>query len=242
MSNIKIFGDSHSKFFLREQTLARMYGLKHFYDSSTVYVYHGASVKGFKNENSTLNLKDKIIKAIEPEDIVVLCFGQVDIESGINYKRFIKNEIFTDEEFINECVLSYSSLINIIKQRCKKLIIKSINFPVLIEYGKARRVYAKIIQSSIHNPIDKEIIQKKWNREFPKIDIRIKLARRFNSEVEELCNKNSINYFDINNEIAYENGFIKEEFIPIIQDHHLADTIQTRKIHVDMLVNLLGDK
>jgi hypothetical protein len=237
---IKIYGDSHSKFFTREQTLARVFGFKAFYDSCNVNVFHGASVKGFKKTHSTLNLKAKILMDINSDDIIVLAFGQVDVESGFLYKTLVKDSTITYQDFISECLDSYLELINSVMSKCSNLIVKGINYPVVIEKGKAARVYQGVVKEAATSESDLSKLEKSWIKKFPDLAERVYYARYFNEQLKKRLLNSDAQYFDINDEIADAEGVVYPEFIPVALDHHLAETLKTRQVYISKLEKVIN--
>ena len=69
----------------------------------------------------------------------------------------------------------------------------------------------------------------------PNIHERISFSVHFNESLKAFAMKNGITYFDINKDIAYNNGLVREEFIPTSFDHHIVDSIKTRIIHLKSL-------
>ncbi len=108
MTRIAILGDSHTLYFRRELTLARVYHWEHFFQSSDCHVFQSASVKGFGNRSSTLGLAEKVAGTLPQSCVAVLNFGQVDIELGIFYRRFVKGERETPESFIDDCIATFT--------------------------------------------------------------------------------------------------------------------------------------
>ncbi|OGR06873.1 MAG: hypothetical protein A2511_17485 [Deltaproteobacteria bacterium RIFOXYD12_FULL_50_9] len=240
MTKIVVFGDSHTKFFGKEQTLSSLYHLGDFYENSICHIYDGATIKGFGKRKSTLNIREKILGEIMQNDIVVLCFGQVDIELGIYFKKFVKCEDESLDDFLTVLIQSYQLLIDMVKPQAKEVIIKGVNLPVLIEHKKAVRYTHRIISENLS---DKEEIQKtrqKLAKGFPGIHQRISFSKLLNEKLQHLARANGVGYFDINAKISYSNGLVKEEFIPAFFDHHLADTLQVRLIHWECLKNAVS--
>ena len=238
MKKILIFGDSHTYYYNIKNLPSN-----HIITSSSILGYKverigfpGASVRGFRNKaKSTLNLTDTIIESIGSNDIVVLAFGQVDIELGIYYRRFIKNSKETPSKFIEDCIESYKNLIQTAKKKSKYIIIKGINMPVMIDKFRAIEFTKQIITENQEMQFEIEESYKKLQQGLPDIFKRISMAEEFNQSLQKLCIDFNIEYFDINNYICYPNGIVKEEFITSNIDIHLIGSLKTRQIHFTAL-------
>ncbi len=60
----------------------------------------GASLKGLLKEDSTLNYKKYIYENIDKESIIILKFGQVDMEYGYYYTNIIKKISISIDDYI----------------------------------------------------------------------------------------------------------------------------------------------
>ena len=109
----------------------------------------------------------------------------------------------------------------------------------MIARGKAIQVHKKVITHNIKDPVLLEKLEKLWRQKFPHVSERIELVRKFNKRLEAFCSENDLQYFDINQEISHENGILLEQFLPSLPDHHLADSILTRKIHLEALKKII---
>lgn len=240
MLNIKIFGDSHTVYFQKKPILNKRFLSNNIaYINSECYVYKAASVKGFGSRNSTLNVRDQILLKIKDDDLVVLSFGQVDIELGIYYKKIVLNENETYKSFFQACIDSYILLINLIKEKSKNIVIKGLNLPVLLDENQAAKYVSRIITENIINGSQKENATRSLRRNLPNIFERINITNTFNSLLQEMASREQLLYFDINKMIAYPNGIVKEEFLPSSFDHHLADNVKTRMVYFNELENII---
>lgn len=90
MRRVKIHGDSHSVYFKKTgiSHWTTSYPLKE-YDTSC-RSFDGASIKGLGRLRSTLRIRDVVVSEAKEADVLVLCFGQVDIELGFFYVNLVK--------------------------------------------------------------------------------------------------------------------------------------------------------
>lgn len=234
-NKILILGDSHSQYFRGDLTLSIEYGYKDFLDKIICHIFQSASIRGFGKRQSTLNLSKSIVEKVKGNDCLVLCFGQVDIELGFFYKRIIKSENISIEDFVSECILSYEILLELVAPLVNKIIVKGINFPVIINRHKAIRYTNRIITENISDKDEANKSLARLMKFLPNIHERISFSAYFNQCLKVFAIKNGITYFDINKDIAYKNGLVKEEFIPTSFDHHIVDSIKARMIHLDNL-------
>lgn len=236
---VKIFGDSHTLYFRQVSMKPDYLSYRLAEYDLEVEVYQAASVKGFGNRNSTLNTMDKVINQVEADDIVVLNFGQVDIELGIFYKLIVKEENIAKAHFIRHCINAYRVLLKSLMKKTSRIILKGCNSPVLIDQFKAIKYVERIITENISNVDDLAKSRGRANLLYPDIFERIGLMRKFNNALKKMASELEIGYFDINDDICYPSGMVKEQYIPASFDHHLVDSMDVRLIHQKALVNTL---
>jgi len=237
MKKVLIFGDSHSSFF-RPQPLGSLWtGSTH---EIKTQVIAGATIRGFGKSVSSLNVKERIIEVANLGDVVVLCFGQVDIELGLYYRRVVKKVTESDHAFMLDCISAYQQLLDVLLSRSIGVVIKGLNYPALVSQDAAVKYTTKIIKSNISDEDEARQLTRKLKKELPGIMERINLTRQFNLMLHMLASQNGLPYFDINDHIAYPNGLIREEFLRSTADNHICDSIKTRIIHLECLNKVLG--
>ncbi len=242
MSKIHIFGDSHSRAF-RLLSPRGGYTSKYFSgDEVSVNVYQAASMKGFGKRDSTLSVREDILSKVSNGDTVALAFGQVDLELGWYYSLVVKQEDITLRRFLRACLESYDVLRKELTEKNCNIVIKGINYPVLLDSIKAKRYVGRIVTEAFDN--DKEI--KKYllllDNKYPEVFTRIRHVNLFNQLLEDFSLSNSLKYYDINSSIASELGIIHEKYIPASFDHHLVDSIETRLIYQKALFEAIHSK
>jgi hypothetical protein len=243
---ILIFGDSHSRYFNLTNELCNIDERFKGIDISVTTI-PGLSVRGFGKRNSTLNSMEKLTMLIDkkvPEKLV-FAIGQVDIELGYYYKKIIKDDPITFNEFIKPLVDEYFSQIeNISKQKnlpSHSIIIKGINHSTLTVFrDKAINYTSRVITENIDDLKDVEQYKNKLNEIFPSSMERISNHSKLNKLYKEKSEMYGYKYFDINEEIS-QSGFIFHSYLPTAQDHHLVDSLETRIIHINKLLETIFD-
>ncbi len=234
---VLVFGDSHSSYYEIGKLLPN-----HIIKNDSILGYKvkrfgfpGASVKGVGRRDSSLNITDKILEKIGSDDIVVLVLGQVDIELGIYYRRFVLEINDTQEVFVKDCMLNYRILIDKVRQKAKGVIIKGINMPINIDRHRAIEFTKRIITENLKEKHEIDRAYTNLNKGMPDILERIAMAQRFNNALQEMCIELEIEYFDINKEICYPVGMVREEFIAYELDTHLILSLKIIQIHFSQL-------
>lgn len=145
MKKIYIFGDSHCRMF---------FGQKESYKQDE-YIFLNkyrskSSLKGLGNLQSKSGTRQYIldtVKNIRKTDIICLKFGQVDLEYVFYYKKYVKNEVISFEDFAYQIVDVYISFIKCLKIYCQNICVISPNLP-------NPRFYSDTINKSIGVNID----------------------------------------------------------------------------------------
>ena len=68
------------------------------------------------------------------DNVLLVKLGQVDIEFIMYHKIYVKDEVFTFEEFCDSLINKYKSFIKKIMSINKNVIIGSINLPSILPY------------------------------------------------------------------------------------------------------------
>lgn len=235
---IFVFGDSHSLYFgLTEQV--KRYS-KHNLDGIDIknYVYTGGTINGFGKRDSTLGLYDKVMTEVNSfkPDFVCIGFGQVDLELGYYYKKYVKCEDFEFSDWIISTLEIYSGFI---KKLDVPVIIKGLNPPVLISSrGKAINYTKRIITENISDEQKASFVLDKMKAQFPSDLYRKNMTNVFNKHLENMCLANGWKYFDLHEELTDKNtGMVSSIFIPTKPDHHLVDSIYVRTSFIDKLLD-----
>ena len=149
--DIHIYGDSHARSFtvLKEvqhkNVTQKKLNLKLMNKSRD-----SATIRGLTNENSTLQYQTFILQDVKnylnkKDSIIVLKFGQVDIEYSYYFKNIVKNENIKFVDFCRDLINSYKQFITKIRSIYNhKIIISCINLPNYTS-DKHLRTYLKKI-------------------------------------------------------------------------------------------------
>lgn len=239
MNNFVVFGDSHSRLFNRSKDLDFYLGLKEQDYNIEVNPIPAASIKGFGNRQSKLDVSSSIVERIckDHDLFLVLAFGQVDIELGYYYKSFVEKNPITFQDFATQIVEIYMRFIDSLSIPIKKILIKGINSPVLVYHKQKAIQYTKriITENTTDENLIKEVVHD-MNQRFPSGLQRTNYHLKFNKILKNICFERGIKYFDINDDlINVETGVINSCFVPSGNDHHLVDSIYVRNLHLKSL-------
>ncbi|MFP5259596.1 MAG: tetratricopeptide repeat protein, partial [Acidobacteriota bacterium] len=189
---IALFGDSH--------VLPTFYCPRQFESlgfKAQFFSVAGASISGLGKNNSTLELLPKITRYIANKnpDYVLLKFGQVDIEFGYYYKKFIKKERIPDMGVFMESLLEvYKKNIETLKDMTN-LVVGCINLPSIF----SRRHCASRTMGVITDVMPEgqcAAIYGKLLALQPSILSRTKYALCFNAKLGEICREAGVCFVD----------------------------------------------
>ncbi len=226
---IFIFGDSHARYFdVNDKVISHAPWVRGV--NIDLHKYPASTIIGLGRRNSTLNLSDKI-KSILSDDrssARCFCFGQVDIELGFYFRKIVKNEDITFDDFIPHLLDNYKSFLD--NHNNGKLILKGINLTVLKNEQFAINYVSRIITENIDDEKLRREYIIKLKSSFDSFKLRNKAMIDFNRGLKVLSKSSGWKYFDINDEISNftpGKGVI-DSYIPSGNDHHLVDSIHTR--------------
>lgn len=241
---VLIFGDSHSVYFTITNEMLQNNDLYRGINTDVLSIA-GSTIGGFGKRESTLNsniqLKDRLKNNY---DYIVFSLGQVDLELGLYYRIFIKNEVVDITNFINDLISRYMSAIkNTIEEQQispDRIVLKGINLSALtLDRSKAIRYTKRIITENISDIEEIKILHQKMVNSFPSGLERNFNHKLFNRLLKEAAQKLGYKYFDVNEEITNKNGLIDYRYIPVKQDHHLVDSVYIRSLHIDKLLSAI---
>lgn len=234
---ISVFGDSHAVYFgLTEQV--KSYSVHNFANIDfDVNVYQGGTIGGFGKRNSTLGINEKIIEKLSEfnPDYICFAFGQVDLELGYYYKKYVKGEIISFKEWVCEIVASYFEFI---AKFDYPVIIKGMNPPAIIaSRGKALNYTKRIISENVKDNDEAERISQTLKENFPTDIERVMMSNYFNEVLKSYSEKENVTYFDICDYLTDSNGMLDVKYIPAKFDHHLTDSVHVRVLHVNAMLS-----
>lgn len=235
-------GDSHSQYFGITPQLRALYPALGGVHAEVVPV-HGSTIAGFGKRSSTLGTKNVIMDSLHSysPDILVLNFGQVDVELGIPYRKYVKLEDTSVSWLIEGFSETYARFINELDFPPENIYIKGSNLSVLAyDRNKAIRYIKRIVTENIESPEEHEAIIERMRAAFPNDIERASVVSYFNQAIARSVKSIGASYFDINDDIRdIDTGLISGEFIPSGRDHHLVDSIAVRKIHWQALLKAI---
>lgn len=209
----------------------------------------GATITGFGKRNSSLNVRDNLIKAFHDFNPDYLCFalGQTDIELGIYYKRVVKMQEIDISDFIQETTKNYIQYINDITNELKisneKILIKGVNPPVITKYRtKSINYTAREILRNDFPISEKKQYKDKLKSIYPSVYERYNNHKNFNLEIKKTSKKHGIEkYFDIDDIVEDKNNpiHVRSEFIAAGMDHHIIDSLFIRECFIRRLIQTI---
>lgn len=235
-NKILIFGDSHARYFgVNEKLETHAPWLKSL-DIDLTKV-PASSIIGLGRKRSKLGLNEVIKEKIDnnPSSDLVFCFGQVDIELGYYYRKVIKKENISMNEFIDLLIESYTNFLMPIKD--KKITIKGINLTVLKDRNFAIKYVSRIITENADSETEIKNHYEELNAKYDNFIERNRFTLNFNEKLKIACKEHNWSYFDINHEISnYTPGKgVDDSYVPSGDDHHLIDSIKTRLLHLSYI-------
>lgn len=198
---------------------------------------YGASICGLYNQNSILQLKQKILdyQSLNPEKTLIFFLGQSDIEFIYYFKSIIKQKKILIDEFINFWVEKY---VEFVKTYIKKPIILGINPTVIKNNEHIFNINFRDNISNNINPSGSNLLHINYSNVkhyYDDFDIRFNNNLNFNKKLKSECEKNNIIYIDLNDEVLNQNMKVKELYQPISDDHHIVKNIRLYDVLIDKI-------
>lgn len=228
--NVTIFGDSHARyFFCTPLQLRRMSRFRRPFEIRGQPI-DAASIAGFRPGRTTLGTKEIIADALAEADLLVLAFGQVDLELGYYYRLCIKGEALTPGRYVNWLIGLYDDFVSGLGFPRKRVLLKGVNLTVLTEKQFAVGYISRIIDETAPEAAAKTL-------QASVLDEAVQNAMHlnYNDRLRAFAEGIGAWYFDINQEIRNHNALLPRidgRFLPAQADHHVADTLATRNIHL----------
>lgn len=243
-----IAGDSHTQYFgisnqLRNTEQA-LRGVR-----AACKTISASTIAGVGKVDSTLKFGKDVhhwVDEVQP-DYLVMNLGQVDIELGIPFRQFVKDDKRPYKYWISHFINIYLEFLQAIQLAPKQILIKGTNLPVLCyDHSKAIQYISRIITERFTDDARdnkrKELILIALKDRYPSDVIRTEISLEFNRQLKSACIKNGYPYFDINDKLASpDTGTIDPRFIPAKFDHHIVDTLETRAMHWNSLISTVRE-
>jgi hypothetical protein len=126
MPIIHIFGDSHAMFFT-QKSIIEVNNVKYEIHNKKL---HSTSIRGLRNRSSRTGYFNEIIKDLQnisTDDIILLKFGQVDIECCYYYNKLVKLVDVSIQDYYTETIDIYKNFIKLLSNF--NVIVASVNLP-----------------------------------------------------------------------------------------------------------------
>lgn len=239
MNRIQIFGDSHSRYF---EITPKLQFHAPWVRGLDVEVNNmpASTIIGLGKKRSKLNVAQKINEKVEPDSLLVMAFGQVDMELGYYYKKIVKSETITLHDFADSLLDIYEDYIKSVIVRNNCIAVKGLNLTVLKYQPFAIQYTQRIISENITDKDEARKLGIKLQEQMESFSERNGATVYFNKQLRALCKKNGWLYFDVNDFLS---GFalgkgILDTYIPSVFDHHLIDSLEVRQAHLNELRKL----
>lgn len=234
MMKALIVGDSHAKYFgVTPQVKTLVPSLSGV--DVQLEELRGATISGFGKRESTLNAKRVVTDLLEAQspDVAILNFGQVDLELGLPFRQFVREDEVSVERHLVRFVETYQDFVSSLGSGRPRVVVKGCNLPVLCrDRRKALHYTRRIISENVSDPQEQAAVLARMRRDFPDDTARTAITEQFNGMLEGAMDGVGAAYFDLNERLRDPaTGLVAAEFIPSGRDHHLVDSITVRAMH-----------
>lgn len=240
---VVVLGDSHSRLFFPTQFFAGRCG---YHDPLPAKVVgksiSAASLAGFRPGVSTLQVKETIADWLREAQRMALAFGQVDLELGYYYRKVVKEEDTDPERYVSWLLSIYSDFLKTLDfSRCD-LALKGVNLTALTPKEFSAQYVSRIITESkgvspreSARMIDPYILSENDQNE---------MHLSFNSGLARVAHSVGARYFDLNDalsgtghpDLSVASATLTDYFKTGAFDHHVVDSVVTRRVHFEGLL------
>lgn len=244
MTTIHVYGDSHARYFFPKQLGYQRAGIDSRVVNFAGSVVTAASVAGFRKVRPTLETRQRILTNIDCATHMILAFGQVDLELGYYYRLVVKRERITPRGYVDWLAGTYFDFLATLPLGHLRLALKGVNLTLLdpvelaVDYisqivteggsGQDRRAFAEGLADHILGEAAQNAMHLDFNR-------RLKAGAEARGH----------RYFDVNEPISAPDPVtglcsVDPRFRPAEPDHHLADTLYLRSLHMRAAIEVFG--
>jgi hypothetical protein len=176
---------------------------------------------------------------------MVLAFGQVDLELGYYFRKVIKAENITPTDYVDWLIDIYTAFIADLKFSSEHLAVKGVNLTVLGDPTFTHHYVKRIITErqgdhAFQNAALTEVLLSESQQNSMHLD--------FNRKLKRLTATIGAKYFDLIEETSKLNRGGNPDptcgldilWAPSKTDHHLVDSLATRKLHLRKLSDTFG--
>lgn len=237
---ITVFGCSHSVYF---HASPFYYGRMGFAFPTPYHVVGkvigAASVAGFRPGVSTLSVRQTILDALPQTERLILAFGQVDLELGYYYRLVIKQDSLTRDDYVAWLLGIYRAFLHELPLDDCSLGLKGVNLTALSPKGYAARYVSRIITEN--GSMGQGEAEKLLLPIILSEDEQNEMSLAFNRGLAIIAAEMGARYFDLNDRISNGNitgisavpARLHDMHRVAGLDHHLADTVEVRKMHFE---------
>lgn len=244
LMQIRVFGDSHAAYFLPSAAcgMQRM-GFRPRKLMVKGQAIGAASIAGFRPRRSTLQTKEIIRAALPEAEYLCLAFGQVDLELGYYYRKVIRQDAaLTKEDFVAWLLELYEQFVLSLDFDRQAMALKGVNLTVLREPAFILRYVSRIVIKDMADPAPyraalEALIMTESEQNA--------MSLACNAGLRKICERHGMGYFDLNAALADPGDPASAPRLadchrPAVFDHHLADTLQVRALHIRALLAVFG--
>ncbi|MCT4610952.1 MAG: hypothetical protein N4A70_17325 [Pelagimonas sp.] len=202
----------------------------------------GASAWGLAKGSGTTGADRKIqrnIRIAGPDlSHIVFCFGQVDVEAGFIFRRFVRQEELTFSEFCNMVVPRYLAYCKTYQDRAA-VVIKGLNASALPNQDMTLRYLFRELRLKALGD-DGIAAFDRLKAGLPDYAERAQMNLEYNARLEYECAKEGLPYFDINAGLVDGTGLIRDEFLGFDgSDNHVIESLAVSNLHMHALIELV---
>lgn len=245
---ITAFGDSHGTYFFETAFYAGRLGLQQPLSYRiNGRIFAGASVAGFRGERSTLMVREAILATLPGCDRLILAFGQVDLELGYYYRLAVKGEAIDPGSYVTWLTGIYVRfLAGFLPAGHCRVAVKGVNLTALAPRPFATRYVARVVKEG--TTLTQAEAERRVEPFILAEDAQNAMHLQFNAELARQAAALGCGYFDLVAQTG--NGSLHglstqplrlaDHFRTAGFDHHLADTVVTRRLHYEAAGRAFG--
>lgn len=233
------FGCSHLEYLLTDPLCLERIAPKGVLPFLRGRAFGGGAIAGLRPQDSTLNTKEVIHRRAPNARRLVLAFGQVDLEFGFYHRNLVKGEGWAVEAYVDWLIGIYTDFAKTLAHPAPdRIAFKAPNLTVAKTDAFRIRYMSKIIAGQLP-PEMLAALPRDLTGTGLSAREQDAMTLLFNQKLSEACMAQGWRFFDINPQLAARNAAgardmtlgIDPAFIPAADDHHLADTLEVRRLH-----------
>lgn len=232
------FGDSHTRYFKRTNTMAWSGVLSRTTPSVTAFDYVAASAKGFAAGLGSRFAYRSFSRDYErsASDFVCLGYGQVDAEMGFYFRKYVKGYQGSAEADLSGVFDAYIKMAEA-TVKTRPLVFKGPNPSTLrIDTQLLNNAFKRLVVR-ITSTDERAAIWADMNERPPAVADHAMINRTAAELLKSKVEKAGHIYFDIRSEVEDSTtpGLARWEHVPAESDVHLCDSFHVRKAHAERL-------